>query len=297
MAEPDMMVESSPGVAGPSLRGSSGPPPAWMSGCRGLFSVDGPLPRVFFPPRSGMADFDSVRMILAKCNLQSDWMKHVQPDGSLFYLEPESNPDPDRRKSGSETAKLYKSGQVPRRRDSGIEDDLVRGKLMNSNYVELQRFHVRLKIDPGGGGSLLDGVFPIEKLTRVDWLSGDSHCFRKRVFVEDLPEYGALTRLSNLRRGDCISALNDISVTHGNLYRLLAAVSQPMEVVLTIERSQRANLRMRNAVHQLDTVPESSCSESDEAHAQQNGPVFSSKLSNVDPRRQDGKAEVLIMQN
>ncbi|XP_035682127.1 protein inturned-like [Branchiostoma floridae] len=155
-----------------------------------------------------------------------------------------------------------------------------------TNYAELQKFHVRLKVDPRGGGNLLDGVFPIEKLTRVEWLSEDSanyHCSGKRIFVEDLPEYGALTRLSNLRRGDCISALNDIPVTRGNLSRLLAAISQPMEVTLTIERSQKGSLRMRNAVHQLDAVPESS---SDGAHAQQRELLFPSNWSKMDPKGQ-----------
>ncbi|XP_066287785.1 protein inturned-like [Branchiostoma lanceolatum] len=275
-----------------------------------------------------MAEFDSIRIILAKCNVQSEWTKHVRPDGSLFYLEPELDPDPDRRLG----TVGHKTDLDKRRRDSGIEDDLMRQKRKSSkiikcvlrtllrkrngvkgqytnglnvekkmnavtNCAELQKFHVRLKVDPRGGGNLLDGVFPIEKLTRVDWLledRSDNQCSGKRIFVEDLPEYGALTRLSNLRRGDCISALNDISVTRGNLSSLLAAISQPMEVILTIERSQKASLRKRNAVHQLDAVPESS---KDETHAQQSGSLFSSKWSNVNPRGRDGKAEMLIIKD
>ncbi|XP_078603331.1 protein inturned-like [Branchiostoma floridae x Branchiostoma japonicum] len=315
------MVESAAAVR-PPLRGTGGPLPDWLSGCRGLFSVDRPLPRIFFPPRSaGMADFDSIRMILAKCNVQSEWIKHVRPDGSLFYLEPKPDPDlnPDRRPGTIR----HKNDNVKRRRNSGIEDDLVRGQRKSSkviisvlrtllrkksgrnghytnrsglngertmytltNYAELQKFHVRLKVDPRGVGNLLDGVFPIEKLTRVEWLSEDRanhHCSWKRIFVEDLPEYGALTRLSNLRRGDCISALNDIPVTRGNLSRLLAAISQPMEVTLTIERSQKGSLRMRNAAHQLDAVPESS---SDGAHAQQRELLFPSNWSKMDPKGQ-----------
>ncbi|XP_078603297.1 uncharacterized protein LOC144877270 [Branchiostoma floridae x Branchiostoma japonicum] len=61
----------------------------WASmGAHGLFSRDGPLSRRYFSQKTrSLDDFDSMHMILAKCTITPPWVNHIQPDGSLLFIE------------------------------------------------------------------------------------------------------------------------------------------------------------------------------------------------------------------
>ncbi|XP_078685060.1 uncharacterized protein LOC144918312 [Branchiostoma floridae x Branchiostoma belcheri] len=52
-----------------------------MFASRGQFSP-------YYFCRKKFSDFDSISVIVAKCTLPPVWSDQVEPDGSLFYLEP-----------------------------------------------------------------------------------------------------------------------------------------------------------------------------------------------------------------
>eukprot|EP00058_Branchiostoma_floridae_P026186 XP_002611676.1 hypothetical protein BRAFLDRAFT_63646 [Branchiostoma floridae] len=231
-----------------------------------MFASRGPFSPHYFN-RKTFSDFDSINVILAKCTLPPVWADKVQSDGSLFYLEPSySNRGRETRTQGTadplcgQTQGLGTMSHLPyeQTHDRGKVPDDIRGKISRMKaliqkaskrkqkiVVSARRdgkrkeqtddctYDVWLEVDPVAK-SRTQNKPPLERILGI--LPGVRG--RWGIPVASLVPGGPADRSGQIAPGDGVVAVNGISVTLNNINDLLAAIDKPMEVKVTMRKTQ-----------------------------------------------------------
>ncbi|XP_078602161.1 protein inturned-like [Branchiostoma floridae x Branchiostoma japonicum] len=213
-----------------------------------MFASRGPFSPHYFN-RKTFSDFDSINVILAKCTLPPVWADKVQSDGSLFYLEPSySNQDWETRTQPQDRGSTTKvpddiRGKISRMK--ALIQKASKRKQKQQIVVSARRdgkrkeqtddctYDVWLEVDPEPK-SRTQNKPPLERILGI--LPGVRG--RWGIPVAALVPGGPADRSGQIAPGDGVVAVNDISVTLNNINDLLAAIDKPMEVKVTMRKTQ-----------------------------------------------------------